>query len=262
MKLIKFLLPVTFLFCLSGCIEINEQIDVKANGSGQWVTRMDMGQLLDLMQNYLGKDEMEKQMPKRVMDTTIAFKSFTDTATNMSPEKKALVKDGKISMKLNMDEKIFNTEMYFPFKSLDNLQQLYTSLGDGSIGTGNLLKGLGGSKGDSSNPAAGNNNMQSPDMTQFNAIYDFKCKDGFISRKLNQEKLKALMENPQLSQMKDAGNMGVEIPYTITINLPRAVKKVDNPLAKVSDDKKTVIIKYNMIEMLNTPQKFEYSIEY
>jgi hypothetical protein len=259
MKLIKFLLPIAFIFCLSSCIEINEEIDIKSNGSGVWQTHMDMGQLLDLMQNYIGKEEMEKQLPQKVMDTTIYFKNIVDTATNISPEKKALLKDGKINMKLNMDEKVFNTEMSFPFKSLNNLQQLYTSLGDGSIGTGNLLKGLSGSKGDSSSPAG---NMQSPDITQFNAIYDFKCKDGFISRKVNQRKLKALLDNPQLSQMKDAGNMGVEIPYTITLKLPRPVKKVDNPVAKLSDDKKTVMIQYNLIDMLNTPEKFEYTIEY
>lgn len=259
MKIIKYLLPVVFLFCLSSCIEINEEIDIKSNGSGVWQTHMDMGQLLDLMQNYIGKEEMEKQLPQKVMDTTIYFKNIVDTATNISNEKKALVKEGKINMKLNMEQKIFNTEMDFPFKSLNNLEQLYTSLSDGSIGTGNLLKGLGAGRGDSLNPAG---NMQSPDITQFNSIYDFKCKDGFISRKLNQDKFKTLLDNPQLSQMKDAGNMGVEIPYTITLKLPRPVKKVDNPIAKLSEDKKTVIIQYNLIEMLNTPQKFEYTIEY
>jgi hypothetical protein len=259
MKVIKFLLPVAFLFCLSGCIEINEQVDIKSNGSGQWVMRMDLSQILDLMQNYMGKDELEKQMPNRKMDTTIYFKSIVDTSTTISPEKKALVKDGTVNMKLNMDEKVFNTKMSFPFKNLDNLQQLYVALGDGSLGTGQMLKGLNGGKQDSTNPAA---NMQSPDITQFNAVYDFTSRDGLIARKLNPAKLKTLLDNPQFSQMKDASNMGMEIPYTLTINLPRAVKKTGNAIAKISEDKKTVTIKYNMIEMFDHPEKFEYAIEY
>jgi hypothetical protein len=259
MKIIKMLLPLAFICCMTGCIEINEQIDVKTNGSGQWVTRMDMGQLLDLMQNYIGKDEMEKQLPRRMMDTTIYFKSLTDTATSLSAEKKALVKDGTIGMKLNMDEKIFKTEMIFPFKNLNDLQQLTAALGDGSLGTGQLLKGLNPSgKGETE----GGNNMQSPDISQFNAVYDFKSKDGMISRKLNPEKWKALQENPQFGQMKEGSNMGIEIPYTITINLPRPVAKIDNAIAKLSPDKKTVTLKYNLIEMLNAPEKFEYTIAY
>ena len=253
----KFLLPAALLLCLSSCIEINEDIEVKKDGSGQWTTHMDMSQLLDLMQNYVGKEEMEKQLPNRMMDTTVYFKNLVDTSSAISEEKKALVKNGKISMKLNMDKKLFNTDMNFPFRNLDNLQTLYASLGDGSLGTGQLLKSMGGGKEEG---AAGS--MPGPDMSQFNNLYDFRSRDGKISRKVNQEKLKALVDNPQFSQMKDAGNMGVEIPYTITLHLPRAVKKVDNPIAKVSDDKKTVVIKYNLVEMLNNPQKFEYSIEY
>ena len=70
MRIMKFLLPLGFLFCLSGCIDINEQIDIKSNGSGLWVTRMDMSQLLDLMQNYMGKEELAKKGMQK-MDTTI-----------------------------------------------------------------------------------------------------------------------------------------------------------------------------------------------
>ena len=258
MKIKKLFVPVLFLFCLSGCIEIHEEIDIRSNGSGVWQTHMDMGQLLDLMQNYIGKEEMEKQLPQKGMDTTIFFKNIVDTAKNISPEKKELVKDGRINMKLNMDQKIFNTEMDFPFKNLKHLQQLYNSLSDGSLGA-NLFKGLGPAKTDSLNPMG---NMQGPDFTQFNSIYDFKSSEGRLSRKFNKDKLQQLLDNPQLSQLKDAGNMGVEIPYTITIKLPRPVVKIDNPLAKLSDDKKTVIIQYNLIEMLNTPQKYEYNLEY
>ena len=50
--------------------------------------------------------------------------------------------------------------------------------------------------------------------------------------------------------MKDAGSMGIEIPYTITLKLPRPVKRSDNPLAILSEDKKTVTIKYNLVEMM------------
>lgn len=257
MKYFKIILTLVFISCLTGCIEINEDMDIRANGSGLWVTHTDMGQLLDLIQNYMGKDEMSKQIPQKMIDTTLYFKNFTDTLSNLSAEKKELVKDGKINMKLNMDQKIFTTDMTFPFKSLSNLQQLYNSLSDSSLGTGQLLKSLGNGSG-----ATPENNMSSPDINQFNNIYKFTCSNGFLSRKMDKDKFKALLENPQFSQIKQAGDMGMEIPYTITIHLPRAAKKVDNPIATLSPDKKTVVIKYNVIEMINHPEKFEYSIEY
>jgi len=55
---------------------------------------------------------------------------------------------------------------------------------------------------------------------------------------------------------------GVEINYTTTIVLPRPVKKVDNATAKLSDDKKTVTLKFNLIEVFDHPEQFGYKIEY
>ena len=101
-----------------------------------------------------------------------------------------------------------------------------------------------------------------PDMNQFNAIYDFESHDGLISRKLNPEKWKALQQTQQYAQMKDAGNMGISIPYTLTISIPRPIKKVDNILAKLFPDRKKVIFQYNLIEVFNNPEKFEYTIVY
>ena len=83
-----------------------------------------------------------------------------------------------------------------------------------------------------------------------------------MSKKLNADKWKALQDNPQLAQMKEAGKMGVEILYTTTIHLPRPVIKVNNSLAKLSEDKKTVTIKFNLIDVFDHPEQFGYVIEY
>ena len=254
------MLSAVLLMFLAGCFEIEEQIDIKSNGSGQLTVNTNMSQLLEMMQTYIGKEEMEKQLPKKVMDTTLLMKDVVDTAKNITPEKKALVRDGKIHMKLNMDEKIFKADMHFPFTSLNNLQQLYTSMNDGSLGTANLFKGLASGKGETDSAGGGNANV--PDINQFNAIYDFQSKDGLISRKVNTDKWKALQETPEFAQMKQATTMGIEVPYTLTINLPRPVKKIDNALSKLSDDKKMVTIKYNLIEVFEHPEKFEYTIAY
>ena len=259
MKRLKSCLPLFLLFFLAGCFEITEQIDIKKDGSGQLTVNTDMSKLLEMMQTYLGKDEMEKEMPKKVMDTTLLMKDVVDTAKDMTPEKKALVRNGKIHMSLNMDQKIFKADMHFPFTSQANLQKLYTSMNDGSLGTANLFRGLTSGMSDSN---ANANNANAPDMNQFNSIYDFQCKDGMISRKVNAAKWKELQQSQEFEQMKQATSMGIEMPYTMIINLPRPVKKVDNPLAKLSDDKKTVTIKYNLTDVFASPEKFEYTIAY
>jgi hypothetical protein len=259
MKRLRYLLCGLFLLSLAGCFEIQEQINIGSDGKGDLSITTDMSQLLDGMQNYLGKEEMAKQMPAGNIDTTVLMKTLMDSSKDVSAENKELVKDGTVHMKLNMDKKIFNSNIHIPFSSQENLQKLYNSMNNQSLGFTQLFKGMTG-KSDSSGMEGDNNNM--PDMNQFNAIYDFKSHNGLISRKLDDQKWKALQQNPQFSQMKDLGGMGISIPYTLTINLPRPVKKVDNILAKLSPDKKQVVIQYNLIEVFEHPEKFEYTIVY
>jgi hypothetical protein len=126
-----------------------------------------------------------------------------------------------------------------------------------SLGFTQFFKGMAG-KPDSS---MGNDNGM-PDMNQFNAIYDFVSHDGLMSRKLNAERWKALQQSPQYAQIKEAGNMGISIPYTLNIVVPRPVKKVDNELAKLFPDRKKVVMQYNLVEVFDHPEKFEYTIVY
>jgi hypothetical protein len=260
MKRLKYFLTLASMLLLAGCFEINEDIDVKADGKGVYSVHTDMSQLLQAMQSYLGKDEMDKQMPSKNIDTTVMMRNLLDTAKNISAENKALTKNGSVHLLLNMEQKQFKSDVVIPFKSLSDLQKLYNSMNNQSLGFTQLFKGMAG-KPDSALSSTGNENSM-PDMNQFNAIYDFESRDGLLSRKLNPEKWKALQATQQYAQMKDAGNMGISIPYTLSISLPRPVKKVDNSLAKLFPDKKKVIIQYNLIEVFDHPEKFEYTIVY
>jgi len=250
MKFLKFILPAVFAFGFAGCLDITESVDIRTDGSGQLTMDMDMSQMIDLLQTYMGKDEMAKKGMDK-MDTTILLKDIVDTSTSLSEDKKAILRPGRIHIKMDMDAKIFTVHSMFPFTSMQNLQKLYATMNDGSLGSAKLFGGLGGEAGGSPG-----------DMSEFNSVFDFTCKDGYLSKKLNKEKFNALKNDPQIAQMKQATQMGVEINYTSTLSLPRPVKKVDNPLAKLSDDKKTVTMKFNLIDVLDHPDQFEYTVEY
>ena len=259
MNILKYILPAALAFSMAGCVDIDETIEVKKDGSGKFAMDTDMSQMIELLQTYMGKDEMAKKGMAK-MDTTIYVKDLVDTISSMSAEKKALLRTGSIHIKFDVDAKVFTTHMSFPYNSQADLQKLYNAMNDGSLGTTRLFKGLAPGGDDSS--AGPGSNANAPDINQFNGIYDFHSKDGLMTKHLNPEKFKALQDDPQMAQIKQASQMGVEINYTTSIVLPRPVKKIDNPLAKLSDDKKTVSMKYNLMEVFDHPEKFNYSIEY
>ena len=260
MKYLKYILSVVLCVCLAGCYEINEEIEIKADGSGTYVTKMDMGAMIDMMQTFAGEEELTKEGLDRVIDTTIFMKSIMDSAKDATPEQKELLKDGKMKLQMNIKEKIFKMDMNLPYKNYNSLQQLMAGKGGNGGGIGDVFKTMFGNKagpGDSL-PAA----PKEPDMNELAALYDVTVKNGVISKKLNKEKFKALLEKPEMAQVKQLSSSGMEILSTTTIKLPRPVKKADNPLIKLSDDKKTVTMKYNLLELLETPDKFSYTIEY
>ena len=255
MKFLRFILPAVIAFGFAGCLDITESVDIRTDGSGQLTMDMDMSQMIDLLQTYMGKDEMEKKGLGK-MDTTILLKDIVDTSSRLSDDKKAILRPGRVHIKMDMDAKIFTVHSMFPFTSMQNLQKLYALMNDGSLGDAKLFGGLGALGGDSTGGGGPG------DMSEFNSIFDFSCRDGYLSKKLNKEKFDALKNDPQIAQMKQASQMGIEINYTSTLSLPRPVKKVDNPLAKLSDDKKTVTMKFNLGDVFDHPEQFEYTVEY
>ena len=189
MKIFKYFFPLSFACLMMGCLDINENVDIKKDGSGKMAIDMDLSQMVELLQTYMGKDELAKKGLEK-MDTTILMKDIVDTASNLSAEKKALLRPGSVHIKMDLDQKVFTTHMQFPFNNLAQLQSLYKTISDGSLGNTNLLSSLAGQNGQGGGQA-------SPDINQFNGIYDFTCKDGVMTKKLNEEKWKALKSDPQ-----------------------------------------------------------------
>ncbi len=76
-KYFKYVLTVAISIFFVSCYEVNEEIEINADGSGTYATRMDMGQLIDMMQTFAGEEELKKDGLDKVLDTTILFKIFT-----------------------------------------------------------------------------------------------------------------------------------------------------------------------------------------
>jgi len=263
MKILKRILLACWCIWLTSCLEINEDVEIKANGSGKVSTTTDMSQLVDMM-SAMGGEEFEKKKDEKI-DTLILMKQFVDTSTSLTADQKALLRNGKIRMKMNLSEKIFNVNMEFPFDNLEKYQQLNNLLNSEAGGIGNVMKTI------MSGPAPAKDSNQiidqpaptsSTGMDQITSVFDFNASNGLIKKTLNQEKYKKLMDDPQVQQLKQGSDMGMELLYTTTYKLPRAIKKVDNPSAKLSDDKKTVTIRQNLLEIFTAPEKFEYTIQY
>jgi hypothetical protein len=256
MKTIVFrLFAVLFLTCFAACYEVNEEIVINENGSGTYVTKMDLSALIDMMKTMAGDDELAKQGLDRAIDTTILMKDMMDSA-NVTEQQKQVLKHGRMNLQMNLQDNIFRTNLDFPFRSYDDLQVLMAGAGSG--GMGDVFKAVfnAGSK------QVSDSAKDPPGLDALNTIFDVNIRNGMISRKVNRQKFDEIVAREEFAPMKEMSQSGVEIMYTTTFKLPRPVKKSDNAIVKLSNDKRTVTIRYNLLELFNAPDKFSYEIEY
>src|SRR5688572_1751193 len=134
MRMLKLLFVALGCVLFASCLEINEEVEIKENGSGQFSSSMDLSQLVDMMA-AMGGGEFEKKKDEKI-DSVIYLKDIIDTAKNLTAEQKRLMRDGTVRVQMNMAEKLFKLDMHYPFSSLERLQQLHAAMSDGGIGLG------------------------------------------------------------------------------------------------------------------------------
>lgn len=247
---------VVISILVAGCYEINEEITITEKGTGTYATKMDMSAMLQMMQSMATEEEIEKSGLNRSIDTLIVLKSILDTAKDISPEQKRLLQDGTMKMKMDLKENVFTADINFPFKSLTDLQTLMS--GSGTGGLTDVFRQVMSNKDSTQQDVA----TQDQGFDQLNNVFDVSITKNAIVRKLNRQRYDSLMQRPEVAQAKQMMGGGFEVLYTTTIRLPRPVKKSDNDMIKLSADKKTVTIKYDLMKIFDTPEKFSYSIEY
>ncbi len=255
----KLFLPILIISSLlMGCLETTEGLLINGNGSGSYTMSIDMSGMFALMDMMKAEDSSVKSdVPedRKNFDTTVLFKSFVDTATDLTAEEKALLRNAVAHVKMNEKEKVFKIEMTYPFVKVDDIAKIVALSGSGK-GSNKIQKIFKGKTGNQEETDV------NPNLPDYSEMYQMTYKDGLLERKIKPEKLKEFED-----QLKVAGENGMEemmssVKMNSVIKLPRPAKAVQGEKVKLSDDKKTVTINCTMKDILANPKAVEYRIQY
>ena len=260
MKKILVFVSLTLLtvFVLTGCLDSQEDVNIKSDGSGVYKNSIDMSGLFDMLQMAAMMDTSAssqlKQLSDKNIDSTFSLGAITDTSSTLSAEDKALLKNGTVHLNINQQSKVLKVDMTYPFKKMEDLQRILEIQKSGKgfnplkqAGQTPSLPGLGEDAG---------GEMGSP-LDGIAIIY----KNGLIERKVDPVKLDAAKNSDAGSQLKNMGEMLDGVTFSTVIHLPRAVKSSSGKIT-VSDDKKTVRMKYTLSDMMKDPKALEFRLEY
>jgi hypothetical protein len=249
MKLYK-LLSFSFLLATLTSCTFTENIYVNDNGTGKFSVDLDGSSLMEM-----AGDQMTSQMgadAKKDIDSTFTFKQLLaekkDSIAKLSPEAQKEIKKLEnfvVNTKMSAEKKQFLMTISTDFKSVSELQDILQSAGA-------LQKLEGGS-----NPATpfaggfGNNN------SKLSYTYDGKK----FSRKavIDKQKLaeKAKDTAADMSKMVFASSQ-----YIIKYHFPKRIKKVSNPNALFSEDRKSITIQYPFTDYMENPDKLNFDVEF
>jgi len=245
MKLYKLLSFCFVLATLTSCT-LTENIYVNDNGTGKFSVDMDGSSLMAMAGDQLGPDA------KKNIDSTFTFKQLfeekKDSIAKLSSEAQKELKKLEnfvVNTKMNSEKKEFLMTISTDFKNVNELQDALQSLSalqrleGGASAATPFGKGL------------GDNN------SKLSYTYDGKkfTRKAVIDKQKVAEKAKD--STADMSKMIFASSN-----YIIKYHFPKKIKKVSNPNALFSEDRKSITIQYPFTDYMENPDKLNFDVEF
>ena len=248
MKLYK-LLSFSFLLATLTSCTFTENMYVNENGTGKFSVDMDGSALMEMAGDQLG-NQMGTDAKKSI-DSTFTFKELIaekkDSIAKLSPEAQAQIKkmeDFVINLKMNAEQKQFLLNISTDFKNVNELQDMLQSMST-------LQKMETGANPSTPLSGLGDNN------SKLSYTYDGKkfTRKAIINTQKTSEKVN--------DSAADMSNMiFASSNYILKYHFPKPVKKVSNPNALFSEDRKTITIQYPFTDYMENPDKLNFEVEF
>jgi len=270
MKKISALLVIAAVLILPGCFDTVQESTIKDDGSGVFVSTMDMGKLLGMLKMMLGEKEEMKDMDKMKKDTTIYLKDIKDSIKNLSDAEKKLMDKGSLKVIMNMPDEKFSMAFTFPYSQPADLVTINSLLKKTkqNVMSDQMDHLMGSKKNKPDDKDAKDNDLLLGDMkidsnsTEVDDYYKYKYEKGKISKKLNKEMYANVENDKSLTTLKEMSQMGMSSTMKTIINLPKPAKKAEGKAIKLSADRKKVTIEGTLDDFFEDAAYFEYEIEY
>ncbi len=248
MKKLIYLLSFAGLVAFTGCLDVTEEVTLKADGTGTYVNTNNMSQAITIAKN-MGQMNNDKIPPK--MDTTYSLADQADSIGLTSPEEKELFRKGSVHTVINIDDEKMITSLSFPFGKLSD------------IGTINHLTRVYAMHAIKKNlPADMPGADQMPEPSSVDDYYTLKYSNDELKKEVIKEKYDKVNDDKFFQQLQQASSMGIEVSSTYIYDLPRPADKVEGKKAKLSDDHMKVTIKASLDDFLSDPTVYEFKVKF
>jgi len=252
----KFYWPILFfvLLCLSSCVDIEEHYDFKPDGSCNVLYSFDMSSAVSVLMNLMTDSIKETPQFSIVKDTALNFYSALPDSTQrkMTLEEANMAKGSNLSVKMDLKKNIMKVGINHLAKNSADLEYYLKHLSKMSLN-------------DQLNSVTKNNKKNGGfDAQQLVAgedYYSYEITPHKFYRIIDKSKFNAFLKKTS-SAFAMAKAMLIDMPYKVVLNFAKPVKKVYNPKAIVSADRKRVTLITNMDDVIKNPSLMNLKIDF
>ena len=242
------------MLCLSSCVDIEEHYDFKADGSVKVVYGFDMSKAVSVLMNLMTDSVRETPQFGMVKDTSLNFYSALPDTTQlkMSMDEYKMAQASELNVKMDLARNIMKVNISHLAKNSGELEYYLEHIS--KISLGNQMSKL----------AKSDKSLKAFDAQQLVAgqdYYDYDVTPHKFYRIVDKAKFNAFLKKTA-STFAVAKSLLIDMPYKVVLNFAKPIKKVDNPRAIVSADRRTVTLKTEMSEVIKNPAVMNLQIDF
>ncbi|MBK0381120.1 hypothetical protein [Mucilaginibacter segetis] len=254
MKRLRLLVLFLIVLAFSSCVDIEEHYDFKADGSCNVAYTFDMSKAVSVLMNLMTDSVRETPQFNLVKDTTLNFYSaLPDSISHkMTVEEIEMTQKSELTINMNLKKNIMkvsvdheaqnNSELKYYLQHLNNISMnsQFANVTDNKLAPGDFdAKSL----------------LTSQDY------YNYEITPHKFYRIIDKEKFKSFLKKTG-SKFAMAKAMLIDMPYKVVLNFVKPVKKLNNPKAVLSADRRKVTLVTSMDEVMKNPSLMNLQIDF
>src|SRR5579863_721895 len=233
MKKIYFFILILALTCFTSCVDVVEHYDFKADGSCNVAYTFDMSKAVSVLMNLMS--DSVKATPQFAVkkDTTLNFYSALPDSTQqkMTLDQMNLAKSSNLTVQMNLPKNIMKVSVSHQAKNAADLQYYLRNISKiASQSNLNNVKGSSSVK-----------DFNAQELLSGQDYYTYEVTSHKFYRIIDKAKFNAFMKKTQAT-FSMAKAMLIDMPYKVVLNFAKPIKKVNNPKAIVSADRKHITL--------------------
>lgn len=252
----KFHFPVILLMLvgLTSCVDVEEHYDFKADGSCKVTYGFDMSRAVSVLMNLMSYSVKATPQFAMVKDTSLNFYSALPDSTQqkMTLEEENLAKSSSLSVQMDLQKSLMKVSINHQAKDAADLQYYLRNIS--KIEAHSNLNSVTKNK-------SNGKEFDAQQLISGQDYYAYEVTPHKFYRIIDKAKFNAFLKKTA-STFAMAKAMLIEMPYKVILNFAKPVKKLNNPKAVLSADRKQVILQTNMDEIIKNPSVMNLKIDF